>query len=134
MYKQELKVALNAVNSVRELILDIYNSTDLGVEIKEDNSPVTKADKAADKKIREILSTAFPLYSLFAVAVPCCEAVTLAQLGLGQPEVCRCRAHDLLSFPAYLGVREVREVAVLEISHACVAGHELHVDREHGVL
>lgn len=64
MYEQELKVALTAVNSVRELILDIYNSSDLGVEIKEDNSPVTKADKAADKKIREILSTAFPLYSL----------------------------------------------------------------------
>ena len=64
MYEQELKVALNTVNSVRELILDIYNSADLGVEIKEDNSPVTKADKAADKKIREILSTAFPLYSL----------------------------------------------------------------------
>ena len=64
MYEQELKVALTAVNSVRELILDIYNSSDLGVEIKEDNSPVTKADKAADKEIREILSTAFPLYSL----------------------------------------------------------------------
>ena len=64
MYERELEVALNAVNSVRELILDIYHSPDLGVEIKEDNSPVTKADKAADKKIREILSGAFPLYSL----------------------------------------------------------------------
>ena len=63
MYERELSVALNAVNSVRELILDIYNSDDLGVEIKEDNSPVTKADKAADKKIREVLSGAFPLYS-----------------------------------------------------------------------
>ena len=64
MYECELEVALNAVNSVRNLILDIYNSNDLGVEIKEDNSPVTRADKVADKKIREILSTAFPLYSL----------------------------------------------------------------------
>ena len=64
MFERELEVALEAVNSVRELILDIYNSGDLGVEIKDDNSPVTKADKAADKKIREILSTAFPLYSL----------------------------------------------------------------------
>jgi len=64
MYKHELEVALEAVNSVRELILEIYNSDDLGVEIKSDNSPVTKADKAADKKIREILSGAFPLYSL----------------------------------------------------------------------
>ena len=64
MFERELEVAIDAVNSVRELILEIYNSADLGVEIKEDNSPVTKADKAADKKIREILSTAFPLYSL----------------------------------------------------------------------
>jgi 3'(2'), 5'-bisphosphate nucleotidase len=64
MFERELEVAIEAVNSVRELILEIYNSSDLGVEIKEDNSPVTKADKAADKKIREVLSTAFPLYSL----------------------------------------------------------------------
>ena len=64
MYERELEVALNAVSSVRDLILDIYHSTDFGVEIKEDNSPVTRADKAADTKIREILSTAFPLYSL----------------------------------------------------------------------
>ena len=64
MFKRELEVAINAVNSVRELILEIYNSPDFGVEIKEDNSPVTKADKAADKVIRDILSTAFPNYSL----------------------------------------------------------------------
>ena len=64
MFERELEVALKAVNSVRELILEIYNSDNLGVEIKEDNSPVTKADKAADKKIREILSGAFPFYSL----------------------------------------------------------------------
>ena len=64
MFERELEVALKAVNSVRELILEIYNSDNLGIEIKEDNSPVTKADKAVDKKIREILSLAFPLYSL----------------------------------------------------------------------
>ena len=64
MFERELEVALNAVSSVRDLILDIYHSNDLGVEIKDDNSPVTRADKAADKKIREILSGAFPLYAL----------------------------------------------------------------------
>lgn len=64
MFERELDAALNAINSVRELILEIYNSDNLGVEIKEDSSPVTKADKAADKKIREILSEAFPFYSL----------------------------------------------------------------------
>jgi len=63
MFEHELELALKAVNSVRELILEIYNSDDFGVEIKEDNSPVTKADKATDKKLREILSEAFPLYA-----------------------------------------------------------------------
>lgn len=64
MYERELEYAIKAVNSVRKVILDVYYSKDLGVEIKEDNSPVTKADKAADKIIREILSEAFPLYAL----------------------------------------------------------------------
>lgn len=64
MYERELETALFAVNSVRELILDIYYSSDIGVEIKDDNSPVTKADKASDQKIREILSKEFPSYSL----------------------------------------------------------------------
>ena len=62
--EKELEVALSAVSAVRDVILDVYNSTDLGVEIKEDNSPVTKADKAADKIIRKILSEAFPSYAL----------------------------------------------------------------------
>lgn len=63
-YERELKVALEAVNSVRDVILDIYNSPDLGVEIKSDNSPVTKADKKADEIIRQILSKNFPDYAL----------------------------------------------------------------------
>lgn len=63
-YERELQVAIEAVNAVRDVILDVYNSPDLGVEIKEDNSPVTKADKAADKIIRQILSNAFPNYAL----------------------------------------------------------------------
>ena len=63
-YENELQVAIKAVNAVRDVILDVYNSSDLGVEIKEDNSPVTKADKAADKIIRKILSEAFPNYAM----------------------------------------------------------------------
>ena len=63
MYERELEVAIKAVNSVRDLILEIYNSGNLGVEIKDDNSPVTRADKASDAKIREILSKEFPNYA-----------------------------------------------------------------------
>ena len=40
--------------------LEIYNSDDFGVETKDDASPVTKADKAADEIIRAGLDASFP--------------------------------------------------------------------------
>lgn len=64
MYKKELDSALKAAFLARTAILEVYNSPDLGVEIKEDNSPVTKADKAADRIIRECLSKNFPNYAM----------------------------------------------------------------------
>jgi 3'(2'), 5'-bisphosphate nucleotidase len=41
-------------------IMAIYTKSDLGVEAKDDNSPVTKADRAADAVIFEGLKQAFP--------------------------------------------------------------------------
>lgn len=64
MFEKELQVALEAAKKTIPTILEIYNSKELGVEIKEDNSPVTKADKAADKIIREYLHEHFPSYAL----------------------------------------------------------------------
>ena len=64
MFEKELEVAIAAAKKSVPYILEIYNSNNLGVEIKDDNSPVTKADKLADKIIREELSKAFPNYAL----------------------------------------------------------------------
>ena len=64
MYEKELSVALEAIRQAGKIIMEIYNSNELGVEIKEDNSPVTKADKAADELIRSILHKHFPNYAL----------------------------------------------------------------------
>jgi len=62
MWEKELQAAINAGVAAREGILDIYNQN-FDVEIKEDNSPVTLADKNADATIRELLSKAFPHYA-----------------------------------------------------------------------
>ena len=64
MFEKELEAALEATKRTIAPILEIYNSGELGVEIKDDNSPVTKADKLADKIIREYLSWHFPNYAL----------------------------------------------------------------------
>lgn len=62
MWEEQLETALKAGLSVVEPVLKIYNSA-FEVEIKSDNSPVTIADKMADKLIREYLHNAYPTYS-----------------------------------------------------------------------
>ncbi|MGM9874117.1 MAG: 3'(2'),5'-bisphosphate nucleotidase CysQ [Bacilli bacterium] len=63
MYERELNKMIEAALVAKEKIMEIYNSHSLNVEIKEDNSPVTRADKAADLIIREILKKYFPTYA-----------------------------------------------------------------------
>ncbi len=62
MWEKELEVALLALNSVRQPIMDIY-SRDFDVEIKDDSSPVTEADKMVDKMLRDFISEKFPTHS-----------------------------------------------------------------------
>lgn len=59
MLERELENALLAARESEKIIKEIY-ATNFNVEIKEDDSPVTLADKRADAKIREVLSSAFP--------------------------------------------------------------------------
>ena len=62
MWEDQLNCALKAGISVIKPIMEIYNR-DFDVEIKSDNSPVTEADKLADKLIREFLHSCYPTYS-----------------------------------------------------------------------
>ena len=62
MFEKELEAAIKAGLLAKDKILEIYQSP-FDVEIKSDNSPVTLADKTADKMIREYLSNLFPNYA-----------------------------------------------------------------------
>ena len=62
MWEEQLNAAIEAGVKAIEGILKIYNSN-FDVEIKDDNSPVTLADKNADKVIREYLHAKFPEYA-----------------------------------------------------------------------
>jgi len=56
--------AIVAAIAAGEEILEVYSTTDFEVVSKEDDTPVTKADKRAHKKIEEILeSTKLPILS-----------------------------------------------------------------------
>ena len=61
MWEEQLNAAIEAGVNAIEGILRIYNSN-FEVEIKEDESPVTLADKNADKVIRDILHANFQTY------------------------------------------------------------------------
>jgi len=56
---KELRVAQQAAKKAGEEIIKIYNSEDYGIQKKEDNSPVTKADLVANKIIMGILKENF---------------------------------------------------------------------------
>lgn len=62
MFEKELEFALKAASAAKEVILKFYKEG-FHVEIKEDNSPVTEADKNSDEVIRSILSKEFPHYA-----------------------------------------------------------------------
>lgn len=54
-----LEVALEAVKAAEKIILGYYEG-EIQVEHKADDSPVTAADKEAEAKIRDIITSAFP--------------------------------------------------------------------------
>ena len=58
---QELQVAKQAAVEAGNLILNYYKS-DYEIKDKGFHNPVTTADKASDKKIKDILTTTFPEY------------------------------------------------------------------------
>lgn len=62
MFERELELMIEACKKAKVEIMKIY-SQDFDVEIKDDNSPVTLADKTADRLIKEILIKEFPDYA-----------------------------------------------------------------------
>ena len=62
--KEFLNTALQAAQAARELILSYYNG-DFDIEIKADQTPVTVADRGAERIIRATISNAFPEHGIF---------------------------------------------------------------------
>ena len=59
MPSQFLEVALEAAKNAEEIITAYYTG-DIEVELKADETPVTLADRGAEKVIRETIKRAFP--------------------------------------------------------------------------
>ena len=68
---EELELAIRAALKAGEVIMEIYKTEDFEVEFKSDNSPLTKADKQAQKTIVSYLSSSsFPILSEEGSDVP----------------------------------------------------------------
>lgn len=71
---EELEIAIGAALKAGEAIMEIYNSEDLEVEFKGDDSPLTKADKAAHEIITAYLSSSsLPILSEEGSNIPFVE-------------------------------------------------------------
>lgn len=62
MWEKELQEAINVGRKAKDLVMEIYRHT-FEVEIKDDNSPVTTADKKSDEYIRNYLASVFPTHA-----------------------------------------------------------------------
>lgn len=61
-FEEQLASAKFAARSAAQVIMDVYNSNSAEVTIKDDDSPVTQADIAADRLIQNILRQSYPNY------------------------------------------------------------------------
>ncbi|MDG1146858.1 MAG: 3'(2'),5'-bisphosphate nucleotidase CysQ [Crocinitomicaceae bacterium] len=69
--KELLSTAIEASLKAGKAIMEIYESDDFGVEVKGDNSPLTRADLAADKIIQTYLvDTGIPILSEEGKGIP----------------------------------------------------------------
>lgn len=59
-YSRELELALQMADAADALSMQRYRATDLVVETKPDATPVTEADRAVERMIRERLAAAMP--------------------------------------------------------------------------
>ncbi len=64
-YQEELKTMLELAKQASKVVMEKYKSG-FSVEIKNDNSPVTSADLASNKIIKESLSKKFPDYAILS--------------------------------------------------------------------
>lgn len=65
MWEKQLAVAIKAGELAKRAILEVYKSR-FKVEIKKDKSPVTEADKKANKIISEYLAKEYPEYAILS--------------------------------------------------------------------
>lgn len=66
MYLKEMEMAKKAAILAGQAIMEVYKSEDFGVEFKDDDSPLTLADKAANRIIVDMLREAFPEYAILS--------------------------------------------------------------------
>jgi len=66
MYLKEMETAKKAAVIAGKAIMEIYESGDFGIEAKADDSPLTRADKAANRIIVDVLKKEFPDYAILS--------------------------------------------------------------------
>lgn len=86
MLSNHLKLAIRAAIEASKEILSVYRSDNFEVETKEDNSPLTKADKAAHKIITSFLKKSnIPILSEEGKSIPYSTRKNWSQLWIVDP-------------------------------------------------
>lgn len=104
--KARLELALAASDKARDLILQYYQSPDLKVDRKSDNSPVTIADRGAEEILRAEITQAFPDDSIMGEELPPVEGTNEFRWILDPIDGTKPFTHGVPLFGTLLGLEE----------------------------
>jgi len=104
--KARLELALEASAKARDLILQHYQSPDLKVDRKSDNSPVTIADRGAEEILRAEITRAFPEDSILGEELPPVEGTNEFKWILDPIDGTKPYTHGVPLFGTLLGLEE----------------------------
>ena len=84
--QKELEIAINAALKAGEAILEIYDKEDFGIELKSDNTPLTRADLASHAIImNELKDSSIPVLSEEGRSIPYEERKNWSKLWIVDP-------------------------------------------------
>lgn len=106
-YEARLKFALHAAEQAQELILKYYQNQDLKIDSKQDNTPVTEADRGAELLIRKLLEEDFPEDSILGEEFPEKQGSNEFRWILDPIDGTKSFVHGVPLFGSLIGLEEV---------------------------
>ncbi|MBI3963719.1 MAG: inositol-phosphate phosphatase [Candidatus Kerfeldbacteria bacterium] len=129
---QELRVALDAAETSGRRIMDFYRRN-FSIQVKDDHTPVTEVDRAAERIIRDVITAAFPTHGFIGEEFGTTNPASDAQWVIDPIDGTRNFTRGVPLFGSLIAL--FREgIPVIGVSNAPAMGELLYAERGAGAF